>query len=648
MCGLFGAIGPLPPGAVDAAARALAHRGPDLEGRFADGDVTLVHRRLKIIDLSPAAAQPMSGEDPSIQLVFNGEIYNHRSLRRELEAAGHSFKSRSDTEAIVHGYEEWGTDVVARLDGMFAFALWDGRRRRLLLARDRTGKKPLFWSEQGGVLRFGSTVASMRASGLETQVSVERLPFYLSLGYVPAPATLHAGVEQIAPGTFQVWQGRMGPPQCYWAPQFGRNRSSDSFGQAASRVRSLVEAAVERRLEADVPLGAFLSGGLDSTIVVGVMSRLLGSKVRTFSIGFAGDPRFDETSYARMAASAFDTEHTEFRLEPSSFELAETLVQQHDGPFGDSSAIPTYVVSRLTRQHVTVALTGDGGDELFCGYRRFVAAEIGERIPLPLRRLGTRLEGVLPAARSERSILGRARRFLAGSELPLPDRIARWTPFFHDPAALLRSDVRAQLGAVVDAPDVWRRALFAQTSGLAPLARIMDQNFRSYLPDDLLVKADRTSMAHGLELRAPFLDTALIEYAASLPPSYLRRWPDTKRVLKHAFRDLLPPAIGRRAKMGFGVPLGAWFRGELRPYLNDYLGPGARLEQYLDRAAVARFIDEHTRQQADHGHRLWSLLTLEIWLRSLHAARSATPVEASSYTVNTVSRAGARETSPAH
>jgi asparagine synthase (glutamine-hydrolysing) len=624
MCGLFGAIGPLPPGAVDAAARALAHRGPDSEGRFADGDVTLLHRRLKIIDLSPAAAQPMTGEDPRIQLVFNGEIYNHRALRRELEAAGHTFRSRSDTECIVHGYEEWGTDVVARLDGMFALALWDGRRRQMLLARDRTGKKPLYWSESGGVLRFGSTIESLRASGLDTSVSVEHLPFYLSLGYVPAPATLHTGVEQIAPGTFRVWQGRLGPPRLYWAPQFGREVRGDSFSQAADRVRTLVEAAVERRLESDVPLGAFLSGGLDSTIVVGVMRRLLGSKVRTFSIGFAGDPRFDETSYARMAAAAFQTEHTEFRLEPTSFELAETLVQHHDGPFGDSSAIPTYVVSRLTRQHVTVALTGDGGDELFCGYRRFMAAEIGEHIPLPLRRLGTRLEAVLPAAGSERTLLGNARRFLSGSALPLPDRIARWTPYFHDPAALLRADLRAQLGAALEGPEQWRRALFAGTSGRTPLARVLDQNFRSYLPDDLLVKADRTSMAHGLELRAPFLDTALIEYAASLPPSYLRRWPDTKRVLKHAFRDLLPPAIGRRGKMGFGVPLGAWFRAELRPYLHDYLGPGARLEQYLDRAAVARFIDEHARHQADHGHRLWSLLTLEIWLRSL---RAALPVE---------------------
>jgi asparagine synthase (glutamine-hydrolysing) len=620
MCGIFGALGRLAPEELVRVSAALAHRGPDAEGRFVfidgDGDVTLLHRRLKIIDLSEAAAQPMASEDGAVQVVFNGEIYNHRALRRELEAAGQRFRSRgSDTEAILRGYLAWGDGVVERLDGMFAFAVWDAPRRRLLLARDRAGKKPLYHSEVGGVFRFGSTVESLRAAA-PGGFAVERLPFYLAYGFVPPPATLHAGVEQLAPGhRMIVERGRAPRVERYWRPRFGVAPVADSFSAASAQVRRLVEAAVERRLEADVPLGAFLSGGIDSTIIVGVMARLLGTRVRTFSIGFSGDARFDETAYARLAARAFGTDHTEFTLEPSSFELVETLVRHHDGPFGDSSAIPTYVVSHLTRKHVTVALTGDGGDELFCGYERFLAAEAAERIPLPLRRLLARAVTLAPGSSSERSLVGKARRFLLASALPLSDRLARWNSYFFDPRAVLRADVAARLD--VDAPLAWQRAAFAETDGATTLSRVLEHNFRTYLPYDLLVKADRTSMAHGLELRAPFLDTALVEYAASLPPGYLRRGTQTKRILKHAFRDLLPPEIRRRGKMGFGIPLGTWFRESLRSYLYDHLGPAARVYDYLDRGAVAALLDEHARGAADHGHRLWALLTLEIWLRAL-------------------------------
>lgn len=617
MCGFFGAIGSLPPGALDGAARALVHRGPDAEGRFVQGELALVHRRLKVIDLSEAAAQPMSNEDASVVLAFNGEIYNHRALRAELESAGHSFRSRSDTEAILRGYERWGLGVVARLDGMFAFALWDAQRRRLVLARDRSGKKPLFWSDSGGVFRFGSSIGSLHAAGLPTQMALDQLPFYLSCGFVPTPATLHAHVQQLSPASYLVWEAGRTSIHPFWEPRFGHELCADSFDRASERVRALVEAAVARRLESDVPLGAFLSGGVDSTIVVGVMARLLGGRVRTFSIGFAGDTRFDETEYARLAARTFRTDHTEFRLEPSSFDLVETLVRHHDGPFGDSSAIPTYVVSQLTRREVTVALTGDGGDELFCGYERFLAAEAGERIPLPLRRAGATLAGLLPHAPHERSLVGKARRFLSGCALSLPDRIARWRPYFDDPGQILRPDIKASLGAAVEAPRSWQRAIFEQVRNRAPLAQVLEHNFRTYLPDDLLVKADRTSMAHGLELRAPLLDTALIEYAAGVPPAYLRRGTQTKRVLKHAFRDLVPAQILRRGKMGFGVPLGTWFRGGLRDYLVDHLGPGARVDAYLDRPAVSRLLDQHSRGREDHGHRLWVLLTLEVWLRSL-------------------------------
>jgi asparagine synthase (glutamine-hydrolysing) len=620
MCGLFGAIGALPADALEAVSRALEHRGPDLEGRFVDGEVALLHRRLKIIDLSPAASQPMTNEDGAVQVVFNGEIYNHHALRAELERAGHTFRSRSDTEAIVHGYEQWGDGVVERLDGMFAFAVWDRAQRRLLVARDRAGKKPLFYAERDGRFLFGSTVGSLRAAGLPTSLAVENLPFYLAYGYVPPPETLHAGISQLPPATLLVREHGRTTTRRYWRPRFGVAPTRHTFAEASAEVRRLVTAAVERRLESDVPLGAFLSGGIDSTIVVGLMARAAG-RVRTFSIGMAGDPRYDESEYARLAARTFGTEHTEFRLEPSSFELVETLVRLHDGPFGDSSAIPTYVVSRLTRQHVTVALTGDGGDELFCGYLRFLAAEAAERIPQRVRQIAAGTAGLLPAAASERSLVGRARRFLGAAALPLGDRLARWISLFFDPRAILRADLAATLDC--DAPLRWHRALVDEAGGESTLSRVLEHNFLSYLPYDLLVKADRTSMAHGLETRSPFLDTALVEYASSLPTAYLRRGRETKRVLKQAFADLLPDAIRTRGKMGFGIPLGTWFRGSLRNYLYDHLGPGARVDAYLDRGALSRLIGEHANGAADHGHRLWTLLTLEIWLRAVAAEGAA-------------------------
>jgi asparagine synthase (glutamine-hydrolysing) len=616
MCGIFAALGALPDGALDGVSRALAHRGPDAEGRSGDGDCTLLHRRLKIIDLSELAAQPMASDDGAVTVCFNGEIYNHRALRAELERGGARFCSRSDTEAIVRGYEAWGDGVVERLDGMFAFALWDRRRRRLLVARDRAGKKPLFYTRHGGGFACASTVAALHAAGLPRGLDTASLPMYLAYGFVPAPATLHAEVGQLAPATRMIVEpGRAPRIETYWRPDFGVTTTGDSFAAASARVRELVTAAVERRLESDVPLGAFLSGGIDSTIVVGVMARALG-RVRTFSIGFAGDPRYDETHYARVAARAFGTEHTEFTLQPSSFELVETLVRHHDGPFGDSSAIPTYVVSQLTRQHVTVALTGDGGDELFCGYVRFLAAEAAERIPAPLRALASTLATRLPSSPSERSLVARARRFLAAAALPAPDRIAAWNTFFQ-PRTVLRSDVAASLDAAVDAPLAWQRAMWREARGRHVLSRVLDHNFRTYLPYDLMVKADRCSMAHALEARSPFLDTALVEYAATLPAAYVRRGRDTKRILKHAFADVLPAEIRTRGKMGFGVPLGTWFRGELRDYLRDHLVGEARIMQWLDRSAVAALVDEHGRGVRDHGQRLWLLLTLEIWLRSL-------------------------------
>jgi asparagine synthase (glutamine-hydrolysing) len=409
-----------------------------------------------------------------------------------------------------------------------------------------------------------------------------------------------------------VLEGRRREQRRYWRPSWG-TRSAIRPEQARRDVRRLVEAAVERRLEADVPLGVFLSGGIDSTIVAGVMAQKLGSGVKTFSIGF-GDAQYDETRYARIAARAFDSQHTEFVVEPSAIDLVDRLVELHDGPFGDASAIPTSIVSMLTRQHVTVALTGDGGDELFCGYARFLAAEVAERLPLLLRHLGGALARHTPSGMREKALRARARRFFSAAALPLGERLVGWSSLFAlELPELLHGDVAAALGE----PFAWSRELATGLAEETTLATILRYNFESYLPYDLLVKADRSSMAHSLELRSPFLDTALIEYVAALPDGMKRRGWQKKWILRQAFSHLLPPEIMRRSKMGFSVPLGAWFRGDLRSYLRDQLAPGARLFDYVRQPYVARLLAEHESGRADHGQRLWLLLTLQVWLTQL-------------------------------
>jgi asparagine synthase (glutamine-hydrolysing) len=629
MCGIFGAVF-LADGEVahvEPALAALFHRGPDGDGVFRDSGVVLGFRRLAILDLTAAGGQPMVSADGSVAVVFNGEIYNHHGLRDELAALGHRFRSRSDTEVIVEGYRAWGEGVIERLDGMFAIGIWDVRRRRLLLGRDRAGKKPLYYAHganahSGHSIRFASEAKAILASGHDSEIDLAALPYLLSFGYTPPPGTMYRGISQLPPATVMSCEGGQAPRlRRYWRAPFTAAPLQVSVPEATAEIRRLFEAAVRRRLEADVPLGAFLSGGLDSTIVVGTMARLLGPGVRTFSIGFAGDPRYDETAFARIAARAFATEHVELTLEPSSFSLAERLVALHDGPFGDSSAIPSMVISMLAREHVTVALTGDGGDELFSGYLRFLAADAAEKVPRWLLRAGELLVERLPYANGERSAVARVRRFLAAARMPLADRLARWSSLFaFELDQLLRPEIRAQ--AAADAPLGWMRAIVAESRGATTLARILDHNFSTYLPCDLLVKADRTSMAHGLELRSPFLDTALVEYVSRLPDSFKRRGVTTKWILRRAFRDLLPPLIAGRGKMGFGIPLGTWFRGDLREYLCDHLSATALLYGLVDRPFVERLLDEHLKMRADHGHRLWLLLTLELWLRSLSRARS--------------------------
>jgi asparagine synthase (glutamine-hydrolysing) len=620
MCGIFGSVGsPLGPETVGRVAAVLHHRGPEAQGVAELPGATLVHARLKIIDLSPAGAQPMTNEDGSVWITFNGEIYNFQALRRDLVARGHRFRSQSDTEVIVHGYEEWGDGVIDRIDGMFALGLWDVAKRRLLLARDRTGKKPLFYAQHGERLAFASEIKALFAAGVPADVDNEGLAGMLAYGYAPPPGSLYRHVAQLPPAHVLVKEaGRPPVVRAYWTLDFAARRTgpAPSEAEACARVRTLLTEAVQKRLIADVPVGAFLSGGLDSTIVVGLMAKLQ-TRPRTFSIGFHGDPRFDETAYARVAARAFGTDHTEFEVKPAAFELVERLVWHHDGPFGDSSAIPTYVVSQLTRASVTVALTGDGGDELFAGYSRFWAATLTERIPAPLRRLGGHAAQLLPAAAHSKGLVARARRFLRAADRSLADRITTWNSYF---AFTLAEVMRPELwqGLTSDHILGFQRRFFDQSGGRSALAQTLNHNFGTYLPYDLLVKTDRMSMAHALEARSPFLDTALMEYVAGLPDHFKLRGRTTKYILRQAFDDLLPPTIKTRGKMGFGMPLGTWFRGDLQGYVRDLLtAPTAQLRTYLRPEAVQRIVDDHTALRANHEHEIWLLITLELWLRNL-------------------------------
>jgi asparagine synthase (glutamine-hydrolysing) len=597
----------------------LVHRGPDDEGLFVAGSgrAGLAFRRLKIIDLSAAANQPMSNEDGTMRVAFNGEIYNFRALRDGLEQRGHRFRSSSDTETIVHLYEERGPGFVDALDGMFAIAIWDERNGRLVLARDRAGKKPLFYYHDERRFVFGSEIKALFAHpDVPVRVDETRIPGLFVRGYVRHPETLYRSIRQVDPASTVVVEldGRL-VTRSYWRLQYADASAQAKVrrAEARERVRHLVTDAVSKRLVSDVPLGAFLSGGIDSTVVVGLMSGLVSAPVKTFTIGFEGDAAYDETAAARLVAKRFGTEHTEFRVRPSAVDLVDRLIWHHDGPFGDSSAIPTYLVSELTRQHVTVVLTGDGGDEVFAGYLRFVAALAAERLPAalgPLLRAGL---GVLTPAPNERHLLARARRFADFMHAPLLERLARWNSVFQDDVTdLMLPEVSS------DAPAQETGDGDSSSPRMSPLSRMLSANFSTYLPDDLLVKTDRCTMANSLEARCPFLDTALLEYVAALPDAWKLDGRRTKVLLREAFADLIPPDIDRRPKTGFGVPLDAWFRADLREYVRDtLLAPSARWRTYLRPEAVQRIVDAHLRGAANYGHRLWLLVCFERWLQLL-------------------------------
>jgi len=614
----------------------LRHRGPDADGSSWEDSTGnsasyfLGHTRLKIIDLTESAAQPMSNEDGSVQVVFNGEIYNFRQLREALEPMGHVFKSRSDTETIVHAYEQYGDDFVRRLEGMFAFALWDKRKGKLVLARDRSGKKPLFYEWNGGRCTFGSEIKAILACPwVKPRVATDQLPVFFSLGYVPAPRTMYDSVSQVPPGCRVVLEAGKATVTRYWdLPDPPSNGSPVRSGDAVNRVRELVTEAVRRRLVSDVPLGALLSGGLDSSIVVGVMSQLTSDPVRTFSLGFADDSSYDETGYADMAARKFGTMHTKFTVSADATSLLPTLLWHHDQPYADSSAIPTFLVSRLARDHVTVALNGDGGDEVFAGYNRFLAAAIAEKMPAWVGRIGQTLTPFLPHRDGYFNLRRRAEKLFANSGGTVLSRFVDWHRIMESAttASILNPDLTPHLTRGTDPVEKYFAGLFDKVSTVPTLSMLLYAQFHSSLAGDINVKMDRMGMASGLETRSPLLDTALVEYVATLAPEMKVRRATTKWVLRAAFADMLPKKLTRRPKHGFSVPLAAWFRGTLRDQFADtVLAADSRSSTYLDRAAIAFMADQHQQKVADHSHGMWAILNFEIWLRMLESDDLVSP-----------------------
>src|SRR4051794_10909490 len=582
ICGLLGRDAP-DPGLVEAMNAAIVHRGPDHGAVEGHGRCVLGYRRLSVIDLQ-TGDQPVGNERGDVAAVFNGELYNFRELRRELEAAGHEIRGTGDSPLIPHAYEQWGAAFAERLEGMFAIALWDRTRERLVLVRDRLGKKPLLYARlPDGSLAFASeTKALLQLPGLGRELDLEQLDAYLALQYVPRSGL--RAVEKVPPGSAVVVEGESLHVQRYWAPQ-----PAAADGDWVTRVREEVTAAVRRRLVADVPLGALLSGGIDSSIVVAAMAQAQAEPVRTFTIGFP-DPRYDERAYARAVANRYGTRHEELEIETAP-EL-DRLAHVFDEPFGDDAALPLLHVCGATREHVTVALVGDGGDEVFGGYERYRAHALAGRVPSALARAAL----AAPWGRREpRSTLYRARRLLDVAAQPAGDRYARLVEVF--PLELRRrlwtDDARAHTAT----------AMLPSADDL----RLVD--IESYLPGDLLPKSDLASMAVSLELRSPFLDRRVVELGLALP----RELAFGKAALKQAFAADLPPSVATRRKSGFGVPLARWFRHELRPAAEDLLL--SRDRGLFDRGELERLLREHADGRADHGHRLWCLCMLELWQR---------------------------------
>lgn len=599
--------------------RAIEHRGPDDDGFYVNENVGLAMRRLSIIDLA-SGQQPIRNADGTKWIVFNGEIYNYQELRRDLDARGHKFYTNSDTEAIVHLYDEHGEDCLDFLRGMFAFAIWDTAEKSLFLARDRVGKKPLLYSHlSDGSLVFGSEFqAVLKHPNVGRTVEPAAIDAYFSYSCVPAPLTAYKEIRKLEPGHWLRWKDGEIETKRYWLPKY-TPKIKISEEEAMAETTRILRESVRLRMISEVPLGAFLSGGVDSSIVVALMAEESSQPVKTFSIGFA-EQDYSELKYARRVAEHVGAEYNEFIVRPNALEILPTLVRHYGEPYADSSAVPTYYVSKETRKHVTVALNGDGGDESFAGYERYAAMRLAERyhaIPGILRKSLVEFPArLLPASELRRGRVRDAKRFIEAAGLPRVERYFRWNSAFtaREKQELFTKDFKNETNGAnaIDVLGNW----FEKTNGSGIVDAAMYADMMTYLPNDLLVKVDIASMANSLEARSPFLDHNLIEFAAALPESLKSRGADTKYLLKKVAARLVPKDVVYRRKMGFGVPIGSWLRGEMKEFLQEILLSDRSLNRGITNPAeVKRYVEEHTTAKKDHSFRLWTLLMLELWFQ---------------------------------
>jgi len=621
MCGIYGIYqldaAPAPAGLLSTMGRVTYHRGPDDEGKHSDGRCAIGMRRLSIIDVA-GGHQPISNHDGSLVVVCNGEIYNFRELRRELESHGHAFKTHSDTEVVLHGYAQWGERVVDRLNGMFAFALWDSRAQTLLVGRDRLGIKPIYWWSDGRRLAFASEAkALLELPGVSREVEPRALAAYLELGYVPAPLSIFRGIHKMPIASLLKVAPSGHSLTSYWQPS-SRVDTRVSVAEWTERVRARLEESVRMQMVSDVPIGAFLSGGVDSSAVLAFMARHSSSPVKTYSIGFDGGAAerfYNELDYARVVAQRFGTDHHEILVRPDVVHLLPKLLWHMDEPIADSAFITTYLVSEFARRDVTVILSGVGGDELFGGYRRY----LGERymryvnwLPEPAKRGAARLADLLPSDRHSKwlNYSRLAKNFLGTAAAPFPERYRAYVGVF---GAAEVDDLMVRPPAVRVDPI---GAAFESAEGDDALARMFAVDARTQLPDDLLLLTDKMTMATSLECRVPLLDHQLVEMAAQIPAHIKVAGGDLKALMKKALADVLPREILYREKRGFGAPMGAWMKGALSELLESALSP-ASLERrgLLQHAPVARLIDAHRANRVDGTDRLLALLNLEVWAR---------------------------------
>ncbi len=583
----------------------LVHRGPDSGGEYADGPVALAARRLSIIDLV-GGDQPMASEDGSCVVVQNGEIYNYPELRRELEREGHVFRTHCDTEIHLHLYRRYGPEYVRRLRGMFAVAIWDGEARRLVLARDRYGIKPLYYRDTSGELEFASELRALPRG----EIDLDALEAFLTFNSIPAPYSIFRETRKLPAGHVLVWSERASVEINRYArpgPVPVDELRGDDEAELVEELRARLRDSVRAHLLSDVPVGVLLSGGVDSAVLAALAAQETSEAVHTFTIGFE-ERSFDERAEARLVAERYGTDHHELLVRPDPLLLLPALAEAFDEPFADSSALPTYLVSQLAAEHVKVALSGEGGDELFGGYYTYAADLLADRAA-PLARLARPFVERLPSSSAKASFDYKAKRFVRSAHLPPLERHHGWKEIFSPD---LRAELRGSRSDF-DPVDVYR-ARYAETEGAEPLARLQDVDFGIYLADDLLVKTDRASMAHSLEARVPFLDSVVTNFAFGLPARHKVRGLSKKVLLRKAAAPLLPREVVHGRKRGFSIPAAAWLRGELEPFARETLSPATlRSQGFFQPEPVRRLLDEHVAGTEDWSRQLWGLLTFTLW-----------------------------------